>query len=547
MTTATSAFHVTSPPTIAAAGGELQKTTAANDTTQDPSPTGVVVSLGSSDQPPPARPDEKPNQLMEDETEDEEVKMNCIGGLRGVQDSDMNTTDDDMSNDGDDDDEERAEEKDPDEYVTMLVFCSLLKISLMDCISHFHIEFCFLHSTQGVVQFVSNRAKGTFPLLRPKATTPPTPTSRLSPQEEGDEERSTTSSSDGDDESSCSSVGARGIPFAIGTPMDDASMEDDDDDENGENDDDDNASTSSSSSSESEDENEAEQSESPVKSESVNEVGEEVVNTNKEDEQVDELSINTDAALEGSNDELSELLTSLGEDPIDPVPDELDTSERFIGVMEDGDDFVEIPKTKRVLSFNTLAALNIEARGKGHSPKRLCKDHNVTEPSEAPSLLGSFTLGPPAMSESPVKFHLLRRESSPVISSSDEEGDEYDRQLEEELAENTAEPEEREETPVPLLTPPGSPLTVEVDGNMTTVCEWPSNLTVDSAMAAASELRPLSPSSLEDLEQKDREWEDLDRKDQELEEAARPQASSSTAVCPSTLTPMLRGISVGRD
>jgi hypothetical protein len=28
----------------------------------------------------------------ESETEDEEVRMNCIGGFRGIEDSDMNTT-----------------------------------------------------------------------------------------------------------------------------------------------------------------------------------------------------------------------------------------------------------------------------------------------------------------------------------------------------------------------------------------------------------------------------------------------------------------------
>jgi hypothetical protein len=48
----------------------------------------------------------------ESETEDEEVRMNCIGGFRGIEDSDMNTTenseyedddlitDDELSKDG---------------------------------------------------------------------------------------------------------------------------------------------------------------------------------------------------------------------------------------------------------------------------------------------------------------------------------------------------------------------------------------------------------------------------------------------------------------
>lgn len=48
---------------------------------------------------------------IESETEDEEVKMNCIGGLRGIEDSDMNTSDedDDESDDDDDDDDDQQE------------------------------------------------------------------------------------------------------------------------------------------------------------------------------------------------------------------------------------------------------------------------------------------------------------------------------------------------------------------------------------------------------------------------------------------------------
>lgn len=37
----------------------------------------------------------------ESETEDEEVRMNCVGGFRGIEDSDMNTTEN--SDDEDDD------------------------------------------------------------------------------------------------------------------------------------------------------------------------------------------------------------------------------------------------------------------------------------------------------------------------------------------------------------------------------------------------------------------------------------------------------------
>ena len=37
----------------------------------------------------------------ESETEDEEIRMNCVGGFRGIEDSDMNTTDNSDSEDDD--------------------------------------------------------------------------------------------------------------------------------------------------------------------------------------------------------------------------------------------------------------------------------------------------------------------------------------------------------------------------------------------------------------------------------------------------------------
>jgi len=58
--------------------------------------------------PPPPQPN-GPSALgghEESETEDEEVKMNCFGGVRGIDDSDMNTTEGDLSaSDAEDDDD----------------------------------------------------------------------------------------------------------------------------------------------------------------------------------------------------------------------------------------------------------------------------------------------------------------------------------------------------------------------------------------------------------------------------------------------------------
>lgn len=89
------------------------------------------------------------------------------------------------------------------------------------------------------------------------------------------------------------------------------------------------------------------------------------------------------------------------------------------------------------------------------------------------------------------------------------ESKDLDRQLEEELTCSTCSDfqvnlftvDDTKKRPVPLLTPPGSPLTVVLgSGSTTTICEWPSNLIVDSALQAINELRPLSPASLELLE-----------------------------------------------
>lgn len=72
---------------------------------------------------------------------------------------------------------------------------------------------------------------------------------------------------------------------------------------------------------------------------------------------------------------------------------------------------------------------------------------------------------------------------------------EHDRTLGEELVEAEM-ANDRESTPVPLLSPPPSPLCVESDkGQLTTVCEWPSNLAVDCALLVTS-LRSHSPAYL---------------------------------------------------
>lgn len=230
-----------------------------------------------------------------------------------------------------------------------------------------------------------------------------------------------------------------------------------------------------------------------------------------------------------SSIELNDVLESLGDALYCSMDESESSNVRYIGVMEDRVDFANArPKTKRVLSYNTLFALNADADHNDDDSKRARSNLNGL----AASRTATFSLGPPALQESKHTGPLqVIRDESPVISSSDDE--ELDRQLGEELGHHEEADGSRDNTPVPLLTPPGSPLTIEVDGNTTTVCEWPSNLAVDSAMQAVHELRPLSPASLEHFE---RDEEDR------VPTRQGPAKGSSEAT---TLTPMLRSIYVG--
>jgi len=401
---------------------------------------------------------------IESETEDEEVKMNCVGGFRGIEDSDMNTSgrsddEDDLSDD--DDDRERGKE-----------------------------------SNEGVVTFVSDHLRSSLPLLRPKATSPERPA--LSPH---DEEGSDIES---DSDSTASSVGARGVAFSLGTP---SALSD----------------ASPNASNESEEENDGEEaSDDESDEDAMNEDVSVDIAGDRSDDNAEE-----DEGVADVEDELSGLIESLADQSASfALSDQVDLSllERCIGVKEDREDPITIPKAKRVLSFNTLAALNAAANHSDDSPKRFKK-----QDCGALSPLPPLSLGPAALSDTADPRSLKHRQSSPVITSSDEE-EELDGQLRDELG-GKEDSGSRENTPVPLLTPPASPSTVEVDGNTTTICEWPSNLYVDSALQAVSELRPMSPDSLQDFER-----EEEDRVAKEPVETGDIEAS--------TLTPLLRGIYV---
>jgi hypothetical protein len=187
-----------------------------------------------------------------------------------------------------------------------------------------------------------------------------------------------------------------------------------------------------------------------------------------------------------NDDEFSEILENLAKSPASGVQDEMETSERFIGVMGDSEDLVSTPKAKRVLSYNTLAELSEEGTLKVVSNKR---PRLMSQPS---SLLAALALNTAAMYEK-------------VAISADEE-DEICATMKEELLKCDGS-KIAVKKPIPLLTPPSSPFTMSIDGDVpTAVCEWPSNLVVDSAMTAACELSPLSLASLEDLELRDADF-----------------------------------------
>lgn len=174
-------------------------------------------------------------------------------------------------------------------------------------------------------------------------------------------------------------------------------------------------------------------------------------------------------------------------------------------------------KSKRILS--TLFEDEPDLEESMDTPKRL----RCTLSTQSP--MASLFLGPSAY-DSLGKADVRDTGESPFSIQEAEQ----DRQLSEELTE----PEtgsERESTPVPLLSPPPSPLCVESEkGQLTTVCEWPSNLAVDYALTMATGLRAHSPKSLLRLDEE------------------RITAYYKEIDCGSTsLTPLLQGIRVNLD
>jgi len=160
-------------------------------------------------------------------------------------------------------------------------------------------------------------------------------------------------------------------------------------------------------------------------------------------------------------------------------------------------------KQKRVLSSNTLATLNQEIDHHIDSTKRMrcsrsySRDHLYAIPIPIP--IPEITLGIEALDQiiQPLpQQYLIRDDSSSLILYSSEE--EEDKRLSEELEEKSHyDTMGGDNSPIPLLTPPLSPRTINDDTEgigttMMTVIEWPSNLVMDNAVMKAANLSSIT-------------------------------------------------------
>lgn len=178
------------------------------------------------------------------------------------------------------------------------------------------------------------------------------------------------------------------------------------------------------------------------------------------------------------------------------------TTEDFALVGASGasvDDKWVTAKQKRVLSSNTLSALNQESDRSTDHPKKMRLSKDVSDIPE-------ITLGIEALDQiiQPLPRQFLVRDESLLIPSCSDE--EEDKMLSEELEEKFQNDDvdcSGANSPIPLLTPPQSPRTVDdsIEGEAITSIEWPSNLVMDSAIIKAfTSISPFSSTGGKDEE-----------------------------------------------
>eukprot|EP00531_Pseudo-nitzschia_arenysensis_P010587 CAMPEP_0116140620 /NCGR_PEP_ID=MMETSP0329-20121206/13953_1 /TAXON_ID=697910 /ORGANISM="Pseudo-nitzschia arenysensis, Strain B593" /LENGTH=418 /DNA_ID=CAMNT_0003635763 /DNA_START=217 /DNA_END=1473 /DNA_ORIENTATION=+ len=179
-----------------------------------------------------------------------------------------------------------------------------------------------------------------------------------------------------------------------------------------------------------------------------------------------------------------------------PIEDQQEVQESFALVGASGasvDDKWQMPKQKRVLSSNTLSALNEEA---GHDAEHSKKCRMSRQPSQDVCAIPEITVDNEALDEiiQPLPRQFLIRDDSLLMASSSDE--EEDKMLSEELEEKYRNKRcSVANFPIPLLTPPQSPRTVDdsIEDQAMSCVEWPSNLVMDSAITKAfANISPLS-------------------------------------------------------
>jgi hypothetical protein len=161
-------------------------------------------------------------------------------------------------------------------------------------------------------------------------------------------------------------------------------------------------------------------------------------------------------------------------------------------------------KQKRVLSSNTLSALNQESGRDADLPKKMRLSQQSPKDVCA---IPEITLGIEALDQiiRPLPRQYLIRDDFLLIPSSSD--DEDDKMLSEELEEQfryNCVGSSGANLPIPLLTPPQSPRTVDdtIEGQAMNSIEWPSNLVMDSAIITSfGSVAPVSTTSKRGYEQ----------------------------------------------
>lgn len=141
------------------------------------------------------------------------------------------------------------------------------------------------------------------------------------------------------------------------------------------------------------------------------------------------------------------------------------------------------------------------------SPEETCAEKKRNCRHTRKNIANLHALAPPFLPT--LSLRQFSRTNVEDSNPSDEE--EVDHQLAEELQDGMIPKGTTSDSdPVPLLTPLGTPKTFEIDGSQKiVVCEWPSNIAVDNALRAVNELRPMSPTSLERLEEESMKREEF--------------------------------------